>query len=234
MVTAQMDTARASTHTCPLMTNRGSGPMGPKYVEAFEFAADVHHDQFRKGTTIAYLSHVMSVSALVLEDGGTEQEAIAGLLHDTIEDGPPTGAAQISDRFGDDVLQLVLACSDDAEGMARDEHSWRARKTHYVQHLEIAPLGALRVTAADKLHNTRCTVDDLRIEGEWPKSNACVHQHLWYYATVSEIASRRLPDSRTAAVLDRTVTELCEAAGQPRPKPSSEAPLCATCDDAAP
>jgi (p)ppGpp synthase/HD superfamily hydrolase len=215
------------------MTSRGSGPVGPKYVEAFEFAATLHHDQLRKGTDVAYLSHVMSVSALVLEDGGTEQEAIVGLLHDAIEDGPPEAAAQIAERFGDEVLQLVLACSDDADGQARDEHSWRARKTHYVQHLEIAPLGALRVTAADKLHNTRCTVDDLRIEGEWPKSNACVHQHLWYYATVSAVVSRRLPNSRTAAILDRTVNELCDAADQLRPEPSAEAPTC-TCERAAP
>jgi (p)ppGpp synthase/HD superfamily hydrolase len=215
------------------MSSRGTGPMGPKYVEAFEFAAALHQEQARKGTTIAYLSHVMSVSALVLEDGGTEQEAIAGLLHDAIEDGPPDASAQIADRFGGEVLQIVLACSDDAAGKARDEHSWRARKAHYVKHLEIAPLGALRVTAADKLHNTRCTVDDLRIERNWPQSNACVHQHLWYYATVSGVVSRRLPDSRTAAILDRTVTELCEEARQPRPEPSPEAPTC-TCERAAP
>jgi (p)ppGpp synthase/HD superfamily hydrolase len=207
--------------------------MGPKYVEAFAFAAELHHDQLRKGTDIAYLSHVMSVSALVLEDGGTEQEAIAGLLHDAIEDGPPEAAAQIADRFGDEVLQLVRACSDDAKGEARDETSWRMRRDSYVAHLEVAPLGALRVTAADKLHNTRCTVDDLRIEGNWPKSHACAHQHLWYYASVSAVVSRRLPDSRTGAVLDRTVDELCQVAGQPRPEPSPEAPTC-TCEDAAP
>jgi (p)ppGpp synthase/HD superfamily hydrolase len=214
--------------------------MGPKYVEAFGFAAEIHHDQPRKGTDIAYLSHVMSVSALVLEDGGTEQEAIAGLLHDTIEDeprtaeyGPPRAKVEIAERFGDDVLEMVLACTDDEPDDKGQKRPWRTRRTEYIAHLESAPLGALRVTAADKLHNTRCTVDDLRIEGEWPKSNACVHQHLWYYATVSEVVSRRLPDSRTAAILDRTVTELCEAAGQPRPEPSSDAPTC-TCAGAAP
>jgi (p)ppGpp synthase/HD superfamily hydrolase len=215
------------------MTSRGSGPVGPNYVEAFSFAAEIHHDQTRKGTDVAYLSHVMSVSALVLEDGGTEAEAIAGLLHDTIEDGPDDARARIAERFGEAVLELVQECSDDAPGQARDEHSWRTRKTDYIAHLESASEGALHVTAADKLHNARCTVDDLRIDKQWPKSNACVHQHLWYYATVSDIVSRRLPSSRTAATLDRTVTELCEAAGAPRPDPSYEAPTC-TCERAAP
>jgi (p)ppGpp synthase/HD superfamily hydrolase len=212
---------------------RGSGPMGPAYVDAFQFAAELHRNQLRKGTNVAYLSHVMSVSALVLEDGGTEAEAIAGLLHDAIEDGPPTAAAQIAERFGDEVLELVKACSDDAAGQARDEHSWRIRKAGYIAHLESGPLGGLRVTAADKVHNARCTVDDLRIEKKWPKSNACVHQHLWYYASVSDVVSRRLPDSRTGAILDRTVDELCELAGEPRPAPSLHAPACA-CEEAAP
>lgn len=213
--------------------------MGPKYVEAFEFAAKLHHEQARKGTTIAYLSHVLSVSALVLEDGGTEQEAIAGLLHDAIEDeprtaeyGPPRAKVEIAERFGNDVLQMVLACTDDEPDDAGRKRPWRERKTNYIAHLESSPLSALRVTAADKLHNTRCTVDDLRIEGKWPKSNACVHQHLWYYASVSAVVSRRLADSRTAAVLDRTVGELCQVAGERRPHPSPEAPVC-TCENAA-
>ncbi len=117
---------------------RGSGPLTERYVAAVRLAERTHHAQFRKGTHIAYLSHVMSVSALVLEDGGSEDEAIAGLLHDAIEDGRPPPKDEIRERFGHEVLVMVLACSDDEPAADGVKRPWLERKEAYVAHLESA------------------------------------------------------------------------------------------------
>lgn len=217
---------------------RGTGALSPTFEGAFVLAADVHREQRRKGTDIAYLSHLLSVSALVLEDGGTEQEAIAGLLHDALEDGPPGTRERVARDFGDDVLRMVEECTDD-EPLGGHKRPWRERKTGYVTHLETASPSALRVTTADKLHNLRCTLDDLHMEKlqgatpTWPTSNACVHQNLWYYASVLDSASRRLPTSRVAQALDRTLCDVTTLLGVDRPVPSLLAPSC-TCPGAAP
>lgn len=214
-------------------TMRGSGALSPRYEAALALAANIHHDQRRKGTDVAYLSHVMSVSSLVLEDGGSEDEAIAALLHDAVEDGNAGDKERVA-RFGPEVLAIVEACSDD-EPEGGDKKPWRFRKARYVKHLldPSASVGAVRVTGADKLHNARCIVDDLRIDGALPKFNACKHQTLWYYATVSSAVTARLPErSRIAINLDVVVDEMCAALGEPRPASSPEVPVC-DCENAA-
>ena len=205
---------------------RGSGPLTPRYERAFSLAADIHRDQPRKGSRVAYLSHLMSVSALVLEDGGTEDEAIAALLHDAVEDGPPTSRVAIETGFGPVVLDMVLSCTDDEPDDDGVKRPWSTRKQEYLAHLPHASLGSLRVTAADKLHNARCIAADLRVDDTWPKSNACVHQHLWYYASVYDAVQPRLPGSRTVTGLDRAVDELCALVRLPRPSASPVAPSC--------
>ena len=123
------------------------------YEEALILAADLHRTQKRKGSDIPYLSHLLSVSALVLENGGTEEEAIAGLLHDAIEDakdGPEAERVrgEIGDRFGAEVLSIVEACTDADAGEKAVENEqdieerrrrWRIRKERYIEHLETAP-----------------------------------------------------------------------------------------------
>jgi (p)ppGpp synthase/HD superfamily hydrolase len=206
--------------------------MGSAYEEALALAAQIHRGQRRKGTDIAYISHVTSVSALVLEDGGTEVEAIAALLHDAIEDGPSAWVrAELAQRFDKEVLCIVEACSDDApDGGAKQP--WVERKEGYVAHLQDACDGALKVTAADKLHNLRCTLEDLRelarddVLLEWPKSNACVHLNLWYYASVTDAVRARLPRSRSGHALDRTLEEVCQLLEQDRPQASASVPGC--------
>src|SRR5476651_846059 len=122
-----------------------------RFTEAVRWASHLHADQARKGTRIAYVSHLLAVSSLVLEDGGTEEEAIAGVLHDAIED-CHVAEAEIRARFGAPVAEIVVACSDD-QGGPRDERDWQDRKQKYLTHLEDPKLrtGALRVSAADKL-----------------------------------------------------------------------------------
>jgi (p)ppGpp synthase/HD superfamily hydrolase len=124
-----------------------------RFELALQFASGLHHSQCRKGTPIPYISHLMAVSALVLEAGGDEDLAIAALLHDAVEDQGGAPTLQIIRRmFGDRVANVVMECSDtDRE----PKPPWRERKERYLTHLLSASADALLVSMADKLHNAR-------------------------------------------------------------------------------
>ena len=184
-----------------------------RYQEALVYAAQVHEGHLRKGgESIPYLAHLMSVSALVLENGGGEDEAIAALLHDAIEDrGDRTDLAELRRRFGDHVAEIVDACSDTDQ---RPKPPWLERKQAYIAHMETAPVEVLRVACADKVHNVRATLADLRTYGgdaTWRKFGSTVDQQLWYYRTLSEVFSRRMPGPLSDE-LARLVAELEAAA----------------------
>ena len=153
-----------------------------RYAEAFAYASALHARQVRKGTNVPYLSHLMSVSALVLEDGGDEDEAIAGLLHDAVEDqgGRPT-LEEIERRFGEKVARIVLACSDSE---TEPKPPWRERKERYVAHIRHAEADVRRVSSADKLHNARSILADYRVIGD-----------------LSSIASRRARTRRSGTTV---------------------------------
>jgi (p)ppGpp synthase/HD superfamily hydrolase len=191
---------------------RGCGPLSPLYDEAMTWAANLHRDQLRKNTKVPYIAHLVAVSSLVLEDGGTETEAIAGLLHDAIEDCGAEVEPNLRQRFGDAVVEIVLECSDAAPVGGEPKPPWPIRKQAYVDHFRtIASESALRVSAADKLHNARATLGDLRESepiGAWMPHNACHHQSLWYYQAISDAVTRRLPKSRTGLELAKVVTAL--------------------------
>ena len=213
----------------------GCGPLTSTYDEALDFAATVHREQRRKGSDIPYLSHLMSVSALVLEDGGSETEAVAALLHDALEDGPAGTRERIAAGFGPEVLRIVEHCSDDepAGGVKR---LWSQRKTEYIARLLASDdLGAVRVTAADKLHNLRTTLTDLLLDPEllWPPSNACVHQNLWYYAAVDRAVREKLPTSRIALELGRTLDAVVTRVREPLPADTAAPPRCTVCPQVA-
>jgi (p)ppGpp synthase/HD superfamily hydrolase len=180
-----------------------------RFTEAVRWASHLHADQARKGTRIAYISHLLAVSSLVLEDGGTEEEAIAGVLHDAIED-CHVAEAEIRARFGAPVAEIVVACSEERDG-ARDEQDWQARKRRYLAHLEDPelPTEALRVSAADKLHNARSILSDLREHGPsmWARFNAPAEAQRWYYSEVARILRAR-HDSVLTRELGRVVGEL--------------------------
>src|SRR5919206_4865248 len=114
----------------------GAGPLSERFDEALAYAARHHRTQCRKGSRVPYLSHLMSVSALVLEHGGTEDQAIAGLLHDAVEDAPkgegPEVLRQIGERFGGAVAEMVVACSDSLNEDEQGKESWAERKKKYV------------------------------------------------------------------------------------------------------
>jgi (p)ppGpp synthase/HD superfamily hydrolase len=192
---------------------RGCGPLSPLYDEALTWVASLHRDQSRKNTRVPYIAHLFAVSSLVLEDGGTEIEAIAGLLHDAIEDCGAHVEPILRQRFGDAVVDIVVECSDAAPAIGEAKAPWPVRKQAYVDHLRnTATDSALRVSSADKLHNARATLGDLRESegGTWMPHNACHHQSLWYYQAISDEVARRLPASRTGAELAKVVTELYE------------------------
>ncbi len=186
---------------------------------AFEYAASLHRDQVRKGTLIPYISHLMQVAGLVMEAGGGKDEVIAALLHDAIEDAPGGRAdrvrAEIRTLFGDDVLHIVEACSDTD---TQPKPPWKKRKEDYIRHIPDADHSVLLVSAADKLHNARVILADLREHGDelWKRFNASKDESLWYYRSLVN-AFRRADAPRVLTdELDRVVTEIEGAAPSPK------------------
>jgi (p)ppGpp synthase/HD superfamily hydrolase len=198
-----------------------------RFVQAMHYAHRWHASQTRKGTGIPYLSHLLAVAAIALEHGADEDEAIAALLHDSLEDGPHnTGEPraqieqQIREHFGERVLQIILGCTDTESDGSRGEpkENWKERKTAYLKHLETANASVLLVAASDKLHNARCILRDFRQLGDklWQRFSAGKEGSLWYYRSLAEILGRRLP-GRLSVELQELVVELQRQAGAAMP-----------------
>jgi (p)ppGpp synthase/HD superfamily hydrolase len=185
--------------------------LSERFDDALRFASELHRRQLRKGTDVPYVAHLLSVTALVLEHGGTEDEAIAALLHDAIEDqGGATVGDEIRRRFGDAVVEIVKACSDTDE---TPKPPWRARKEAYLAHLPDATSSAKLVSAADKVHNARATLADYRARGEsvWARFRGGREGTLWYYRElVTVFRGMKLPERTTQLIaeLERVVREL--------------------------
>ena len=188
------------------------------FERALALATRLHARQVRKETDIPYISHLIAVAGLVLENDGGRDEAIAGLLHDSIEDcgvDYPGGVSALRDRvrseFGESVLAIVEGCTD-AETVPKPP--WRERKERYIAHLEHAPPEVLLVSCADKLHNARAIVADLRVMGDalFARFNGGRDGTLWYYEALAEVFGRRGPE-HLAAELGRTVETMQELAG---------------------
>src|SRR5262245_16248199 len=137
-----------------------------RLADAFRFALDAHGEQTRKGNEVPYSSHLLQVAGLVLEHGGDATLAIAGLLHDTLEDCPDVDRAELHDRFGAEVARIVETCTDLLPGDRPGAKSeWTERKRAYLARLRDADARTRLMVACDKLHNLRCVVADLRAEG---------------------------------------------------------------------
>ena len=167
--------------------------LGPKFDEALIYASVLHARQRRKGGGIPYMAHLLGVAAIVLEDGGSEPEAIAALLHDAVEDHPQGGATEreILERFGSQVHRIVLACTDSDPTLAKGQlkEAWKARKLRYIEHLrhQTDP-DVLRVALADKLYNARSIINDMRLVGDevFQRFSVPKAQTIWYYREVTE------------------------------------------------
>lgn len=182
-----------------------------RLAEAFNFAATAHARQVRKGTTIPYVSHLMSVSALVLEHGGDEDQAIAGLLHDVIEDCGAGYEPAIRERFGERVARIVRACTD---ADTQPKPPWQDRKEGYLRYLQREDTEVLLVSACDKLHNARAIVSDQYAIGlaVFERFSASRQQVLWYYQSLADIYQAKLPGPLAEEVA-RTVGVMRDLAG---------------------
>jgi len=182
--------------------------LSERFDRAVRLARELHAGHTRKGGEIPYLAHLLGVASLVLEDGGDEDEAIAALLHDAIEDqgGEPTRVL-IEELFGARVASIVKECSDTDE---EPKPPWRERKVAYIEHLPVASSGAMRVSLADKLHNARAILADLREIGPdlWDRFNTkSGEDQVWYYEELAQVFERRHVGPM-ARELRRTVDDL--------------------------
>jgi (p)ppGpp synthase/HD superfamily hydrolase len=180
-----------------------------RFEEALAYAYRLHAGQRRKASGEPYIAHPLSVAALVIEDGGDEDEAIAALLHDVIEDqGGEEVREQIDQRFGERVAAIVSGCSD-ADTLPKPP--WRERKEAFLRSLRQASPEVLRVTAADKLHNARSVLRAYRRQGDalWQRFNGGKQGTLWYYRAIVELLQERR-GGPLVEELTRVVTELEE------------------------
>ncbi len=158
-----------------------------RFEQAFLYACRLHGQQRRKGAGTPYIAHLMAVTALVLEHGGDEDQAIAALLHDAVEDqGGRKTLGEIRARFGERVANMVAELSDSD---TTPKPPWRERKRAYLAHLPHASPDVLLISLADKLHNARAILRDYRALGEelWPRFKGGKEGTLWYYRELVNI-----------------------------------------------
>ena len=200
----------------PVECRRGAGvsaeapqPSGlsNRFDQAFLYAHEAHRDQRRKKTNRPYMSHLMGVASLVLQYGGDEEQAIAALLHDVVEDcGGAPRLEEIRQKFGERVARIVDGCTDSDE---IPKPPWLERKKRYVERVKSEAEEVLLVSAADKLYNMREILMDLREQGAdvWERFKGKRDGSLWYYGAMIE-AFRGRVEKGLVAELERTITEL--------------------------
>lgn len=200
----------------------GKALLTKRFERALSYVVRLHGKQLRKGTEIPYMSHLLGVASLVMEHGGNEDEIIAALLHDSIEDqGGEKTRNEIQKRFGEKVVGIVNGCTDSD---VVPKPPWRKRKEAYIAHLKHAPYSVRLVSAADKLHNARAILNDCRELGEslWNRFNASRDEILWYYRSLVN-AFREHGSTPLIEELDRVVSEIEELAVEKQSKPEVQA-----------
>jgi len=179
-----------------------------KLCPALALAIEAHQGQVRKSTNIPYISHPMAVASIALEFGASEEQAIAALLHDTIEDGGNKYANIIKAQLGDHVHGLVQGCTDGSPDHTGKKTAWLERKTAYLEHLQEATDEVLLVSCSDKLHNARAIVSDLINEGPsvFDRFSSTTEQTLWYYRQLATIFNNR--KAPPAKALEAAVSQM--------------------------
>jgi (p)ppGpp synthase/HD superfamily hydrolase len=182
--------------------------LSEQFEKALIYATRAHGNQTRKKTGIPFIAHILGVAAIALEYGANETEAIGALLHDTVEDcGGAERLREIRERFGDEVARIVDGCTDTYEA---PKPPWLERKRTYVEHLKDSDSSIRLVSAADKLHNTRAILAELRRRGleVFDLFAGKKEGTLWYYRTL--VAAFREHGDHIDLIdeLDRVVTEI--------------------------
>lgn len=183
--------------------------LSERFTDALIYAAQLHVNQTRKGGEVPYISHLLGVASIALEYGANEDEAIAALLHDAVEDqGGAATREEIRRRFGDTVTQIVDGCTD---ADTTPKPPWRQRKEAYIAHIPQASASVRLVSAADKLHNVRSILKDYRLiqEAVWDRFQGGKNGTLWYYRTLLD-TFRAIESNPVIDELERVVTELEE------------------------
>lgn len=178
-----------------------------RFEEALTLAVQLHRGQLRKGTKIPYAAHLLSVASIALRHGASEDEAIAALLHDAVEDqGGARTREEIRRRFGDKVIAIVDGCTDTD---VVPKPPWQARKEAYIAHVRGASPSVRLVSASDKLDNARAILADYRVHGGalWKRFHGGKDGTLWYYRELVK-AFRETGSSPLIEELDRVVSEL--------------------------
>jgi (p)ppGpp synthase/HD superfamily hydrolase len=186
----------------------------PRFDQALIYAHQLHARQTRKGTTIPYVGHLLAVTSIVIESNGSEDEVIAALLHDAVEDaGGAATREEIRQRFGENVASIVDGLTDTDQ---TPKPPWRKRKEDYIAHLNEAPSSVLLVSLADKIHNSQSILRDVRNEGAsvWKRFTGGRDGSLWYYRSLVEAFRARGQFASMVDELDRTVTELEDLTGR--------------------
>src|SRR4051794_6051153 len=168
-------------------------PLSKSYDQALVYASELHRNQVRKGSGTPYIAHLLSVSSRVLSAGGTEVQAIAGLLHDAAEDqGGQATLDIIRERFGNDVAQIVADCTD---SWVEPKPPWRPRKEAYLSMLSAKPASSLLVSLADKVDNSEAILNDYRAIGDdlWQRFTGGRDGTIWYYRMLSGFFDAALP-----------------------------------------
>src|SRR3954451_13404934 len=205
-----LPTTATATSTIDRRRMTRAGMLTERFEAALSYALEAHGEQLRKGTLVPYAAHLLGVVSLVLEAGGNEDEAIAGLLHDVAEDVGMDLLSTIRDRFGDAVADAVLECSAEEKSTGL---GWRERKERYIDGLAVASTMALRVSLADKVYNARAILADFRQIGDelWTRFNAGgADDVLWYYSQLEHAYARRAEelDPRLVDELGRSIGQL--------------------------
>ena len=184
-----------------------------KFEEALVYAMQAHGNQMRKKTGIPFVAHILGVTAIALEYGASETEAISALLHDTVEDcGGADRLRDIREKFGDDVAGIVDGCTDTYE---TPKPPWLERKRAYIEHLKDSDSSTRLVSASDKLHNTRAILAELRRNGTevFDRFGGKKDGTLWYYRTLVTAFREHGNHTDLIGELDRVVTEIEKLAG---------------------
>jgi (p)ppGpp synthase/HD superfamily hydrolase len=179
-----------------------------KLSPALALAIEAHQGQIRKSTQIPYISHPLAVASIALEFGASEDQAIAALLHDTIEDGGRKYEEVILVQFGQYVHDLVQGCTDGTPDHSGQKAPWIERKTAYLNHLQEASDEVLLVSCSDKLHNARAIVSDLINEGPsvFERFSSTPEQTLWYYRQLANVFTNR--KTPPAKALESAVSQM--------------------------
>lgn len=164
-----------------------------KIAKALALAVEAHDGQKRKGTSIPYIAHPMGVASIALDHGADEEQAMAALLHDAVEDGGLHYAKRIREQFGDRVADIVDGCTDGVPDANGKKEAWKPRKERCISHLRTATDDVLLVSGSDKLHNARAIVEDLLRIGPavFDRFTATKEQTIWYYESLAGVFMRR-------------------------------------------